>query len=366
VIQRWQARRGWFCFSLAAMGLFYLLFGWYSPVDDSPRFVEPLVPLIYIALFWLIREETNFSPRLQRWISFSLVVICLVQAGGYLGAHVTDLGLLTQIRTHDRQENEDSVRFMEALIRRTHSGESIVLGPTHALAEWLAFDRKFLPIPYVRQDWHSFSTWMVKHGVRHVVLDYESWDQRRPLLAQYWDFQDGLVAPELPPGWTLLDPPLFPCNPCLFAFDGSSIITLEPEYPTAVRYEDSFALLGYDVEPPSPQADQSWRIVLYWQVLASVGDDVHIFVHLLDDAGQLVGQHDGVMAEGRLPAYHLTPNITVRDSHPLPPLPPGTYSLRIGMYRWETLERLPAVQQGQLVPEAYPQVGEVTVRSGDY
>ena len=233
------------------------------------------------------------------------------------------------------------------------------------MAEWLAFDRQLLPIPYVRQDWHSFSTWLAAREVRYVVVDYESWDRRRLLLGQYFDYDLGLQAAELPPGWALVEPSAFPCNPCMFSYDGTSVADAVPAVPTALVYDDAFTLVGYDVDPSPPQPEQPWRVTLSWQALRVVEDDVHVFVHVVDQDGQLVAQHDSVMAEGRLPASLLVPHTTIRDSHPLPPLPPGHYSLYVGMYRWETLERLPAFDHGRAVPDAYPAAGDIVVASDD-
>jgi hypothetical protein len=328
------------------------------------------------------------------------VAVSLIAAGVYTAWHAGDLRLNSLLRlvhmpAHDREQNVESVRFMEVLLQRTRPGDAVLLGPTLALAEWIAFDRQMVPIPYVRQDWRTFSTWMVENDVRHAVLDYESWDLRRPLLTQYWGFQDGLVASELPAGWDLVYPLSFPCNPCLFSFDGQSVVTLEPAHATDVQYGGAFTLLGYDlvlpsehvgrareilrsVREPHSQNDNPLRcdapgfgalhrvsragnIVLYWQAAGPVADDIHVFVHLVDEHGNLAGQHDGVMAQGRLPAHTLMPGMIVRDNHPLPDLPTGTYALYAGMYRWETLERLPALQQGRPVPNAYPRVGEVVV-----
>jgi hypothetical protein len=364
-MRRWQARRGWLWISLVLVALFCVLFGWYAPIDDSPRFVLPLVPFIYIALLWVVRQETASRARLARWVSPALVAVCLLQAGSTLLLHRADFRLLAQMPAHDRQENRDTVAFMEVLLEHTQPDDAVVFGPTHALAEWLAFDRQLLPIPYVRQDWHSFSTWLAARGVRYVVVDYESWDRRRLLLGQYFDYDVGLQAAELPPGWGLVEPPTFPCNPCLFSYDGTSVAEPEPQVPAALVYDDAFTLLGYDVDPSPPRSGQPWRVTLSWQALRAVQDDVHVFVHVVDQNGQPVAQHDSVMAEGRLPASLLVPHTTVRDSHPLPPVPPGRYTLYVGMYRWETLERLPTFDDGRAVPDAYPSAGDIVVAADD-
>ncbi|MBN1937046.1 MAG: glycosyltransferase family 39 protein [Anaerolineae bacterium] len=362
--QHWAQRKVKFWLGLSLCAIFYAMFAWYTPVDDSARFVLPAVPILYLALCWALQTALSRShvergnEKTVVWIACAL--FCLVYTLLKLG----DLRLWRDLPAHDRAENVDSVQFIDQLIARTRPGERVVLGPTLALADWLAFDRDILAIPYVRQDWRSLSTWAVENEVKTIVLDYESWDWRRPLLAQYFGFQGGLVAAELPAGWTLAYPAQMPCNPCLFRFDGQSVIDLEPEHATAFRYGDAFQLLGFDLATAVSEQSTA-NIILYWQKLYEIDQDLHVFVHLVDQRGQIVGQHDSVMAGGRLPAREVMDNQIVRDVHPLPALPDGTYALHVGLYEWATWQRLVAVSEIELFSSTdYPPVGLIRVENG--
>jgi hypothetical protein len=70
----------------------------------------------------------------------------------------------------------------------------------------------------------------------------------------------------------------------------------------------------------------------WWRVLASLPDDLAMFAHLTDASGALAAQHDGLDAA----APTLRPGDVILQRHalPLPPdLPPGEYTLQLGLYR---------------------------------
>ncbi|MBK8899856.1 MAG: glycosyltransferase family 39 protein [Anaerolineaceae bacterium] len=100
-------------------------------------------------------------------------------------------------------------------------------------------------------------------------------------------------------------------------------------------------------EPPlfrlvgvTPDAEAA-NVTLYWQSLHPADRNYTVFVHLLDEQRELVGQHDGEPGNGRLPTSMWLPGETVADSHPLT-LPTGkAYTLAVGVYDWQTGQRLP-------------------------
>lgn len=108
-----------------------------------------------------------------------------------------------------------------------------------------------------------------------------------------------------------------------------------PLAETAV-FNDTFALLGYQVIP----TDESVMLLGFWQVVKPPSDDLKIFVHLLDEDGQLVSQHDGLDVNGRwLQTGDLFAQLHVI---PLPAdLAPGTYALQMGLYHAGNGLRLP-------------------------
>lgn len=119
--------------------------------------------------------------------------------------------------------------------------------------------------------------------------------------------------------------------------------------PTAVdaTLDQSIQLLGYDWQPEETSAS----LVLYWQALAQTAVDYAVFVHLLDEQGQIVAQADEQPLQGLAPTSVWAVGDAVR--HPITlvwaePLPPGQYEVRVGLYLPETGERATAVGQHAL------------------
>ncbi len=77
------------------------------------------------------------------------------------------------------------------------------------------------------------------------------------------------------------------------------------------------------------------RVTLYWFVRQR-SEPITAFVHVLDENGRVVAQHDGPIAGGYTPVARWLPGLLIPDAHPirLPKnLPPGTYRLKAGLYR---------------------------------
>ncbi|MGD2177848.1 MAG: glycosyltransferase family 39 protein, partial [Anaerolineae bacterium] len=135
-------------------------------------------------------------------------------------------------------------------------------------------------------------------------------------------------------------------------FDGVPYAWLYPALPASARPEhahlvdvgERFRYLGHDLRGTEVSPGDRLPVVLYWQATQPVADDLSIFVHLLDPAGQLVWQDDGAANHGDRPTWSWAPRQTVADPHtvvlPLD-LPPGDYVLTTGLYDWRTGERLP-------------------------
>ncbi|HIE38857.1 MAG TPA: hypothetical protein EYP77_07295 [Anaerolineae bacterium] len=121
---------------------------------------------------------------------------------------------------------------------------------------------------------------------------------------------------------------------------------LEPPptaYAVGVSLGDQVELLGYDLEPESPAPGDRVTLTLYWRALTEMETSYTVFVHLLGAEGEIAAQHDGVPATGTYPTPLWVAREVVADPHPLDlpsDLPPGTYSLEIGMYVVETGARL--------------------------
>jgi uncharacterized membrane protein len=135
---------------------------------------------------------------------------------------------------------------------------------------------------------------------------------------------------------------------------------LQPSMPLQANLGKQMELRGYDVS----QTGQELAVTLYWRALAPMPVDYTIFVHLLGPDGQLVAQHDGgPWWEVSIPTSTWQPGEELRDRHALdlpPDLPSGTYRLQVGVYYWQTLERLPVIEN-DIPVNNYIELGNVKV-----
>lgn len=90
--------------------------------------------------------------------------------------------------------------------------------------------------------------------------------------------------------------------------------------------------------------EQALLLNLYWQPLQPLPYDYAIFLHLQNNQGQTVAQRDTVIRATDYPTSHWQAGelaIDLADLAVPSALPPGQYSLEMGVYRIETGERLP-------------------------
>jgi hypothetical protein len=146
--------------------------------------------------------------------------------------------------------------------------------------------------------------------------------------------------------------------------------------PTQTLPEQWLAVFGETVElvdvatdPRSVMPGSTIQVSLAWRCLQRPALDYTVFVHLVDDTGVRLAQHDGQPLGGNWPTSNWAPGTWCRDEHPLT-VPAdarsGSYSLLIGWYDLSSGEKL-AVTDGTaaanggaaLVPGVVQIVGEV-------
>lgn len=116
------------------------------------------------------------------------------------------------------------------------------------------------------------------------------------------------------------------------------------EYPLDFRLGEVVRLLGYDLEPTEVEAGGSVRITLYWRALSTMETSYTVFVHLLDEEGELRGQRDSVPGGGSLPTTGWMSGEVISDRYHISiasDAPPGRYRLLVGMYEPTSGKRLP-------------------------
>lgn len=117
-----------------------------------------------------------------------------------------------------------------------------------------------------------------------------------------------------------------------------------PLLPSPVTFGDQIQLQGME-QPTLSRAGQPIDLWFDWKLLKKSINNYTLFVHALDENGQLVAQAD---------LFQLTSMWPVQTSIPLrvtlPPLPAGRYRVRIGWYLWPTMEHLPALTASGIAP----------------
>jgi len=136
------------------------------------------------------------------------------------------------------------------------------------------------------------------------------------------------------------------------------------DHEVDVRLGDSVTLLGYDLAPAQVSPGQTLFLTLYWQALGATDTSYAVFVHLLDEQGDIVAQRDSVPGQGTLPTTSWVEGEVILDPYEIPissDVPPGTYTIIVGMYDASTAERLPVFDSGSHFLGDHVELSEVSL-----
>ncbi|NJP05052.1 MAG: phospholipid carrier-dependent glycosyltransferase [Chloroflexaceae bacterium] len=114
-------------------------------------------------------------------------------------------------------------------------------------------------------------------------------------------------------------------------------------YTIDATFGDRVGLVGYDVDTTPLQTTGMISLTLQWQVRAPMRDDYRLFLHVLNDQGERVGQADTLPGGPDRPTSSWSLHHFVTWFHPIPlpvDLPAGRYWLAVGIYDAETGQRL--------------------------
>jgi hypothetical protein len=123
------------------------------------------------------------------------------------------------------------------------------------------------------------------------------------------------------------------------------VLSVQPpahvQHPVEAVLGGAVRLIGYDVSEETMAADDSLAVTLYWQSLAPIREDYNVYVRLVDEEGNVWGQVDRLPLGGLWRTDDWQPGTYIRDEyrmHLRAGTPPGTYSLDVAMYSFETGE----------------------------
>jgi uncharacterized membrane protein len=115
--------------------------------------------------------------------------------------------------------------------------------------------------------------------------------------------------------------------------------------PLDATFGEGIRLNKYQISNDKSQIS----IVLEWQPTTAISRNYTTFVHIVAPDGSIVAQSDAQPTwVASWPTSHWQPEQPVLDVHRLhfpPNLPPGGYQVYVGLYYWETLERLPILDE---------------------
>jgi hypothetical protein len=122
-------------------------------------------------------------------------------------------------------------------------------------------------------------------------------------------------------------------------------VTTEPEQAIDASFDNRFRLLGFSNVPETMEPGGAIGLELYWQADDPDGRDYTVFVHLMDEAGEVVAQTDAPPRQGRYPTSIWEAGERVIDLKIIvipPGVTPGDYTILVGLYDPATGVRLPA------------------------
>ncbi len=136
-------------------------------------------------------------------------------------------------------------------------------------------------------------------------------------------------------------------GPVRLAIYGVAPLPGEPTIALDAHFGETIRLDGYALAGDSFGPGDILPVTMFWETQTPIIERYKVTVQLLDGAGQLVAQHDTEPGDGIKPTTTWEPGHGLADRYgvslPLD-LPPGRYTLIVGLYHITTGERLPVTR----------------------
>ncbi len=135
-----------------------------------------------------------------------------------------------------------------------------------------------------------------------------------------------------------------------------------PTHLVGTSFGTDIRFIGYDLENPTLSPSDTLHLNLYWSAINPPKENYRAFAHLTDGATLWAQQDD--MPACRLPTtvWRASQNSVGQFRLEInPDTPPGQYSLIIGLYQAETLERLKITQGVGQIGDNFLWLGDITI-----
>ena len=120
--------------------------------------------------------------------------------------------------------------------------------------------------------------------------------------------------------------------------------TFDIATPDQFRFDSRIHLEGFDAPETDLHPGDVLNLTLFWQGMVPIAQDYQVFVHLMDENWRQAAGFDSAPRGGWWPTSAWEPNQLFEDQIALvlpADLPPGRYTVIVGLYQLDTLERLP-------------------------
>lgn len=119
--------------------------------------------------------------------------------------------------------------------------------------------------------------------------------------------------------------------------------------PLNAKFGEEIFLTGYHLAKEEVERGDILLLTVLWEAETRISTDYKVFVHLLNEDGSILAQHDSQPMGGVRPTSGWRIGEGVEDHHGvlLPEVPPGEYRLVVGVYDPESGERLPISDGGE-------------------
>jgi hypothetical protein len=184
----------------------------------------------------------------------------------------------------------------------------------YAASKWQPDDQLSLPMQLlIPED--------LPDGAYQVGVQFRDLDTGRALALQN---QPEVEASPVRLGWLRTQSPP--------VVSGADLSLTEIELPA---WENGIRLTAVSTPATPTPAGQNWPIQFHWHATETVDHNWKLFMHLINDAGDIVAQLDEYPLGGRWPTAVWQANETITDRHTIllpAALAPGAYHLRLGFY----------------------------------
>jgi hypothetical protein len=320
------------------INLFALTVHYTVPISGQSHHVSPMVPVVFLSavsgLHNLLSRigSPSLRPKLERYGPFILLCAAL-----FFDYWFGPLPLSRSVEADQYQVNEAKIQTLEEV-------KALIPEEASLSADWLAV--RFTH----RKELYDFPLKVGKVDLALVDLD-------RPFAFHPLEARPALERLKESSNHELI-----------YSKNNVLLFRKRPELPmqhaTEANFSGQLKLLGYSLKAEEIQPGDSVQLTLYWQALANMETSYTVFTHLIDQDEQIMGQKDNPPVSGLYPTTEWTPGEKIVDRYEIatgPEIPPGEYSIEIGLYELDSGGRLPVLDAMGLPQDSRIILGKVRV-----